>query len=107
MKLKRTFSRSAQADGQLVYRKRRRLLMPVTVKRTQVTLDGQPDRTLEFSWFMDGVLMGKGKGTADQPFVFTPELKVPKGTRKFLLVVDGFEPNETVSGTVEAVVSFF
>ena len=82
--------------------------MPVTVKRTQVTLDGrQPDRTLEFSWFMDGVLMGKGTGTADQPFVFTPELKVPKGTRKFLLVVDGFEPNETVSGTVEAVVSFF
>ena len=108
MKVKRTFARSAKADGRLTYRKRQTLFLPMTVQRTLITLDdGRADRTLEFSWFMDGVLMGEGRGPADQPFGFAPELRVPRGVHKFLLVVEGFEPNQPVSGTVEAVVSFF
>jgi hypothetical protein len=108
MRLKRAFSRATQPDGRLVYRKRYVLPMPVIVQHTLVTLEkSAAGRNLSYSWFVDGVLQAQGSRPGDEPFAFAPKFKVSKGRRKFLLIVEGFEPNETVTGTVEIVVSFF
>ncbi|MBA3517743.1 MAG: hypothetical protein H0T75_08915 [Rhizobiales bacterium] len=108
MKFSKEFSRTANADGQLVYRRKQNVALPVRLIRTSATLEpGSSDSSLDFAIFMDDALLAQGNGAGDQPLRLEPNTRVSRGQREFRFVANGFQPHQAVSGVVEIEFSFF
>lgn len=107
MKFSKEFMRTADAKGQLVYRRRQSVKVPVRLIRTSATLEGAADQRLSYSFFMDKGLLAQGSGIGDQALILEPNTRVPRGDREFVFIADGFAPNQAVSGVLDIEFSFF
>ncbi len=107
MKFSKEFMRTADAKGQLVYRRRQNVKVPVKLLRTSATIEGAGAQKISYSFFMDKGLLAQGSGVGDQALVLEPNARVPRGDREFVFIADGFSPNQTVSGVLDIEFSFF
>ena len=108
MKLNRTFAKRARPDGRMIYKRRQRLIMPITLVRAVLALDPpRAERTFAFAGFLDGELLAEGEGRGDEPFVLVPNLRIPRGERTIRLIAGRFEPNEMVTGRIEIEYTLF
>lgn len=108
MKFSKEFSRTADSNGQLVYRRRQNVALPVRLIRTSAKLESSsPAASLDFAIFMDDALLAQGIGAGDQPLQLEPNTRVSRGQREFRFVANGFQPHQAVSGVVEIEFSFF
>ena len=107
MKFSKDFVRNADEKGQLVYRRRQNVKVPIRLLRTSARIEGATGQRLSYSFFMDQGLLAQGSGTGDQPLVLEPNTRVPRGEREFVFIADGFAPNQTVAGVLDIEFSFF
>lgn len=108
MKLKRAFSKRANAAGRVMYRRQANFPVRINVRRASLTLEnGDQRQNLAFAVLLDGERRMEASGPGDQPFVSEVALRIPRGERDLLVVTEGFEPNQLVEGTIEIEYSLF
>jgi hypothetical protein len=108
MRLKKTFSKRADGNGRLTYRRHTSLLIPISVRRARLLFDNaQAGQNLVFSVLLDGAEAVKVEGPGDQPFTSELNLRIPRGDRELLIRAEGLEPHQLVAGTVEIEYALF
>ena len=108
MRLRRNFSKRANAAGRLVYRRQANFPVRINVKRASLTLEnGDARRNLAFAVLLDGERRIEVSGPADQPFISEVGLRIPRGKRDLVVLTEGFEANQLVEGTLEIEYSLF